>query len=79
MGFVGPALWVCEFQCGLKTEKHRNPYHSIKTHKPTFPDLDERTRISCNCGLLGLWVCPRSEGNTILQLLPRPHGDTCRH
>ena len=56
--FVGLLLGFVSFNVDLKIEKHKNPHHSRKTHKLTFPDLDERSRISCNCGFVGLrcWI-----------------------
>ena len=67
--FVGLLRVFVSFNVGLIIQKHKTPRHSIKTHKTTFPDLDEQSGIYCNCGFVGLWVCdvglPRSDGNMI--------------
>ena len=58
-GFVGLLRGFVSFHVGLKIDKHRNPHHLIKTHKPTNP----HRRTNSNflqlwvCGFVGLWVC----------------------
>ena len=57
VGPVGLLRGFVSFDVGLIIQKHKTPRHSIKTHKTTFPDLDEQSGIYCNCGFLDLWVC----------------------